>query len=254
MTTTAPIPPGYHSVTPWVVTADTGALINYLTAAFDAVELARVPSLDGTRIDHAEVRIGDSVVMAFDARPDWPPLPALLRLYVADVEAVHRRAIAAGGTSVTRPTLLFFGDRVGRVRDPLGNLWWIQEHLEDIEPAEMVRRAALPECIAAMDYVQGSLERALRAAPTVPADVDQPLGRAARPANGRGHGASRRPAGGDQATDRPVDGARTSPSSPGSPDRPSSYIGLTSVISPTPASSRAWVNPPAAAAARSRGR
>jgi PhnB protein len=191
MTATAPIPPGYHSVTPWVVSADTGALIDYLTAAFDAVELARVPSRDGTRVDHAEMRIGDSVVMAFDARPGWPPLPALLRLYVADAEAVHRRALAAGGTSVTRPTLLFFGDRVGRIRDPLGNVWWVQEHVQDVDPEEMGRRAALPESVAAMNYVQCSLERALRAAPTVPADVDQPLGR--RRVTGRIRRRPRRP-------------------------------------------------------------
>lgn len=188
MTATAPTPPGYHAVTPWVVSADTGALIDYLAAAFDAVELARVPSPDGARIDHAEVRIGDSVVMAFDARPGWPPLPALLRLFVADAEAVHRRAVAAGGTSVTRPTLLFFGDRVGRVRDPLGNLWWLQERVEEVDLAEMARRAALPESVAAMEYVQDSLVRALRGAPAAPANVDQPLRRASSVVSVRSRG------------------------------------------------------------------
>ncbi|MGW0190903.1 VOC family protein [Streptomyces sp. NPDC003362] len=67
------------------------------------------------------MRIGDSVVMMFDARPEWPSPPGFLRFYVEDADAVHRQAVAAGGTSVTEVIHLFFGDRVGRVRDPLGN-------------------------------------------------------------------------------------------------------------------------------------
>ncbi|TDC09718.1 VOC family protein [Nonomuraea longispora] len=101
---------------------DTAGLIDWLKAAFDAVELGRVTDAEG-RIGHAEVRIGDAVVMMFDARPDWPDTPAFLRLYVPDADAVHRRAVEAGGTSVTEVTHLFFGDRVGRVRDPFGNLY-----------------------------------------------------------------------------------------------------------------------------------
>ncbi|MGY1583190.1 VOC family protein [Streptomyces sp. MN13] len=72
-------------------------------------------------MEHAEVRIGDSVVMMFDARPEWPSPPGFLRFYVEDADAVHRQAVAAGGTSVTEVIHLFFGDQVGRVRDPLGN-------------------------------------------------------------------------------------------------------------------------------------
>jgi hypothetical protein len=74
--------------------------------------------------------------MMFDAEPDWPPTPGFLRLYVADAGGVHRQAVAAGGTSVTEVTHLFFGDRVGRVRDPLGNLWWIQTRIEDLTPSK----------------------------------------------------------------------------------------------------------------------
>jgi PhnB protein len=150
-----PVPDGYTTVTPWIVSRDTAQLIDYVKAAFDAEEIARVIVGDGT-IGHAEVRIGDSVVMMFDAGPEWPPTPGLLRLYVEDADAVHRRAVAAGGTSVTEVTHLFFGDKVGRVRDPLGNLWWIQTRIEDVTPEEMERRLTDPAFVAAMDYVSGA--------------------------------------------------------------------------------------------------
>lgn len=150
-----PVPEGYTTVTPWIISSDTAALIDYLTEAFDAEELARVVGPDGT-IGHAEVRIGDSVVMMFDTRPEWPPTPGFIRLYVSDADAVHRQAVAAGGTSVTEVTHLAFGDRVGRVRDPLGNLWWIQTRIEDLDPEEIERRFSEPEFVKAMAYVQSA--------------------------------------------------------------------------------------------------
>jgi hypothetical protein len=73
--------------------------------------------------------------MMFDAQPDWPPTPGFLRRYVPGAAAVHHKAVAAGGTSVTEVTHLSFGDRVERVRDPLGSLWWIQTRIEDLTPA-----------------------------------------------------------------------------------------------------------------------
>ncbi|MFD9636052.1 VOC family protein [Streptomyces violascens] len=150
-----PVPQGYSTVTPWIISRDTRQLIDYLKRAFGAAELACLVGADGT-VEHAEVRIGDSVVMMFDARPEWPPTPAFLRLYVEDADAVHRQAVAAGGTSVTEVTHLSFGDRVGRVRDPLGNLYWIQTHVEDVSPQEMQRRFGDPEFTKAMLYVQGA--------------------------------------------------------------------------------------------------
>lgn len=132
-----------------------GLVIDFAREAFDAEEIARILGEDGS-VAHAEVRIGDCVVMMFDAKPDWPPTPAFLRLYVADADAVHRRAVAAGGASVTEVTHLYFGDRVGRVRDPLGNLWWIQARVEDVTAQEMERRLGDPMFTAAMAYVQGA--------------------------------------------------------------------------------------------------
>ncbi|MFC4585494.1 VOC family protein [Sphaerisporangium corydalis] len=150
-----PVPEGYYTVTPWIISRDTIRLIEFVKEAFGAEEIAVLAGEDG-RIGHAEVRIGDSVVMMFDARPGWPPTPGFLRLYVEDADAAHRRAVAAGGTSVTDVTHLAFGDRVGRVRDPLGNLWWIHTRVEDVTPAELERRMADPEFVKAMEYVQGA--------------------------------------------------------------------------------------------------
>jgi PhnB protein len=150
-----PVPDGYTTVTPWIIGRDTAGLLDFLKHAFDAEELGRVVGADG-KIGHAEVRVGDAIVMAFDSRDDWPDTPAYLRLYVPDSEEAQRKAIEAGATEVTRQTELFFGDRVGRVRDPFGNLWWIQTRLENLDEAEMTRRAQLPEYVAAMAYVQGS--------------------------------------------------------------------------------------------------
>jgi PhnB protein len=150
-----PVPEGYHSVTPWIISRDSSRLIEFLIAAFDAEEIARVVGDDGS-IGHAEVRIGDSVVMMFDAKPHWPDTPAFLRLYVADGDAVFDQALRAGATSVTEMTHLFWGDRVGRVRDPFGNLWWIQTRVEDVSLEEMERRANEKTWLDAMEYVQSA--------------------------------------------------------------------------------------------------
>lgn len=149
------IPEGYTTVTPWIISPDTAGVIRYLEAAFDAVELGRVTDEEG-RIGHAEVRIGNAIVMLFDSRPDWPSTPAFLRLYVPDADATHRQAVEAGGTSVTEVTHLAWGDRIGRVKDPFGNLWWIQSRVEEVSEEEMVRRMSDPEFTKAMEYVQSA--------------------------------------------------------------------------------------------------
>ncbi len=147
-----PVPEGYTSVTPWIISPNAAELIDFLKAAFGAVELARLAGENGS-IGHAEVRIGDAVVMMFDKRKPWRRTPAFLRLYVADGDATFRRAIAAGATAVTTMTHLAWGDRVGRVRDRHGNLYWIQERVEEVDEAEMKRRWGDPKWAAAMDYV-----------------------------------------------------------------------------------------------------
>jgi uncharacterized glyoxalase superfamily protein PhnB len=116
------VPAGYHTVTPFVIARSAARLLEFMRDAFGAEEIARVYVEDGT-IGHAEARIGDSVVMTFDSRPAWPDAPAFLRLYVADCDAVFAQALRAGATAVTEVREMPWGDRVGRVRDPLGNLW-----------------------------------------------------------------------------------------------------------------------------------
>ena len=133
------VPEGYHAVTPWIISRDTAGLIEFVGRAFGAKEFARVHNQDGS-IGHAEFRIGESVVMAFDATEEWPDTPGFLRLYVEDADEVHRRALEAGATSVTGVTHLFWGDRVGRVRDPFGNLWWIQARAEEFLDREFGNR------------------------------------------------------------------------------------------------------------------
>ena len=147
------VPEGYNSVSPWVISRDTNAVIEFAKAAFGADEIGRVADENGV-IGHAEFRIGDSVVLAFDAKPHWPDTPAFLRLYVEDADATFRRALDAGGIAVTNVTHLFWGDRIGRVRDPMGNLWWIQARVEEVDEAEINRRMSDPVWLERMAYVQ----------------------------------------------------------------------------------------------------
>jgi uncharacterized glyoxalase superfamily protein PhnB len=155
------IPDGYTTVTPWIISADTAKLFAFLAAAFDGVELARVANPDGS-IGHAEIRIGDAVVMAFDAPDGTAAVPAFLRLFLPDARVAFAKAIQAGATEVTKPTLLAFGDRVARIRDPLGNIWWLQQRVEEVSEAEIKNRWTDPRWSEPMAYVQQSLTKALK--------------------------------------------------------------------------------------------
>jgi uncharacterized glyoxalase superfamily protein PhnB len=160
------VPPRYACVNAWVISRDTDAEVRFLTAAFGAVETpgSRILDPDGD-IGHLEVEIGDSVIMLFDAKPGWPPTPAHLRIYVGDVAMAVARATAAGGRAVTQPTMLAFGERVARVRDPQGHLWWLHEHVEDVAPEDLAARFADPAAQEAMAYVQRTLREELEARP-----------------------------------------------------------------------------------------
>jgi PhnB protein len=155
-----PVPKGYATVAPWIVTRDTAGEIEFLTAAFDGDELGRVHNEDGS-IGHAEVRIDDFIVLLFDAKEGWPDTPALLRLYTKDVDEVFEKALRAGATSVTELFDSPWGDRGGRVSDPLGNIWWLTERIEDVEPEVQAQRWADAEYVASMRYAQESLDQEL---------------------------------------------------------------------------------------------
>jgi len=153
--------PYQHStVQPWLVTRDTGRLLDFITAAFDGQEIARVPTADGG-IGHAEIRVGDSVLLAFDAQPDWPDLPSLLRVYVDDADAVFERAVAAGARVVTPLDEAAWGDRGGRVRDPLGNIWWVVQHVEDVPVDTVAVRLQDPKYAESMRRAQRTLDAEL---------------------------------------------------------------------------------------------
>lgn len=161
---TVRVPERYSRVDPWVISADTEAEIEFVAAVFGGRETpgSRMAG-QGGRIGHVEVEIGDAVLMMFDAAPEWPPYPAHLRVYVADVEDAFGRALAAGAREVTRPTDLVFGERVARVRDPQGHLWWIHQRVEDVSAADLAARFAHPAALEAMTYVQDSLTTELAA-------------------------------------------------------------------------------------------
>lgn len=134
-----PIPDGYHTVTPYLTVADAEAQIDFLKKALGAEEKYR-HSDDKGRVMHAEVRVGNSMVMIGQAREPWTPKPSNFYLYVEDVDAAYKRAVEAGGKSIREPTNQFYGDRTGGVEDSQGNQWWIGTHIEDVTPEEMERR------------------------------------------------------------------------------------------------------------------
>ena len=117
-------PSGYPSVAPYLIVDGAAATIDFLIGAFDAVSIRRFAGPDG-RVMHAEVRIDDTVVMIADSAPGWPAVPAHVHVYVSDVDATYRRALAAGATSVQEPVKKEDEDKRGGVRDSGGTTWWI---------------------------------------------------------------------------------------------------------------------------------
>src|SRR5438093_6703303 len=105
-----PIPEGFHTVTPYMVVAGVPRLIEFLKRAFDAKEIHSSMRPDGT-VMHAQLKIGDSMVMMGEAMEGHPPMPCAIYLYVNDTDAVYKRALQAGGQSMMEPANMFYGDR-----------------------------------------------------------------------------------------------------------------------------------------------
>jgi PhnB protein len=144
-----PVPHGYHTVTPYLIIKGAADAIDFYKKAFGATELVRMAQ-PGGKIGHAEIRIGDSPVMLADEVPQMKHLspqtlggtPVSILLYVEDVDARFKRAVAAGA-KVVRPVVdQFYGDRSGTLQDPFGHVWTIATHKEDVPPDEMERRMA----------------------------------------------------------------------------------------------------------------
>ena len=165
-------PDGYTSVAPWVVTDDTGALLDFIAAAFDGTELARVTVEDGS-IGHGEIRVGDTVILAFDRRSDWPVMPSLLRVYVPDADAAMAAAVAHGARIVTEAAHSAWGDRGGRIRDPFGNIWWVMSRVEQVTPEQAWQRMSEPRYAEAMRVAQETLDAELSGRDTGKASAPQ---------------------------------------------------------------------------------
>jgi PhnB protein len=143
------IPAGYHSITPYLIIDGAARAIDFYRRAFDAKELMRIPS-PHDKIGHAEIKIGDSVIMMADEHPEMDARspthfggsPVTILLYVEDVDKQFKQALAAGATEVRPVADQFYGDRSGTLKDPFGHNWHLSTHKEDVSMEEMSRRMA----------------------------------------------------------------------------------------------------------------
>ena len=141
------IPAGYHTVTPYLVVNGGAKALEFYRRAFGATETTKLMMPDG-RLGHAEIRLGDSVIMLSDEFPEFggkaPPTlggtPVCIHLYVEDVDAFFKRALAAGAKERKPIVDQFYGDRSGQLEDPFGHLWWVATHKEDVAPEELQKR------------------------------------------------------------------------------------------------------------------
>jgi PhnB protein len=143
------VPEGYRSLTPYLFIKGAAAAIEFYKNVFGATERMRMPGPDG-RVMHAELQIGDSILMLADESPSMGALSpqtiggsgSLVSVYVADVDAAVAKAVAAGAKVVRPVKDQFYGDRTGGIIDPFGHIWSVATHVEDVTPEEMRKRAA----------------------------------------------------------------------------------------------------------------
>jgi PhnB protein len=149
MSPVQPIPDGYPRVSPYLCVNGANAALDFYRSVFGATERMRMPAPDG-KIGHAELQIGDSVIMLSDEYAEMGirspraigGSPVTISVYVEDVDAVFNRAVAAGAKSLRAVENQFYGDRSGQFEDPFGHRWSVATHVEDVSPDEMARRAA----------------------------------------------------------------------------------------------------------------
>jgi PhnB protein len=141
-----PIPEGYHAVTPYLIVKGAAKAIDYYKQVFGATEIMRMPGPNGT-VGHAELKIGDSIIMLADEQqgnyrsPEGlGGSPVSLMVYVDDVDKTFKQAISSGAKETRAVQDQFYGDRSGNLVDPFGHVWTISTHKEDVSEAEMQRR------------------------------------------------------------------------------------------------------------------
>jgi PhnB protein len=145
---TKPIPDGYRTATPYLIIKGAAEAIEFYKRAFGATELLRMADPQG-RVGHAEIKIGDSVIMLADEHPamgyrgprSLGGSSVSILLYLEDVDGVFERAVKAGATAQRPVADQFYGDRSGTLEDPFGHVWTVATHVEDVPPEEMQRRA-----------------------------------------------------------------------------------------------------------------
>ncbi len=143
-----PIPEGFHTATPYLTVSDGARAIEFYKRAFGAQEIVRMEGPPG-KIGHAEIKIGDSIIMLSDEMPgstDRSPqslggTTVNIFLYVKDVDSAFNQAVAAGAKADAPVTDMFWGDRFGKLTDPFGHSWSLATHKEDVAPEEMRKRA-----------------------------------------------------------------------------------------------------------------
>ena len=148
MAQTQSIPQGMHTLTPNLVVRDCAKAIEFYKRAFGATELLRMADPQG-RVGHAEIKIGDSVIMLADEHPamgyrgprSLGGSSVSILLYLEDVDGVFERAVKAGAKAQRPVADQFYGDRSGTLEDPFGHVWTVATHVEDVPPEEMQRRA-----------------------------------------------------------------------------------------------------------------
>ncbi|MBI4400735.1 MAG: VOC family protein [Nitrospirae bacterium] len=146
-----PIPAGYHTITPKLAVRDADKAIDFYKRAFGAEEQMRVLGPDGKSIMHAELKIGDSIIMLNEEQPQMGcrgpqtlgGTPFFLSLYIEDVDKAFNRAVSAGATVLLPVADWFWGDRAGKVADPFGHEWFLATHKEDLSQEEIRKRATV---------------------------------------------------------------------------------------------------------------
>lgn len=145
-----PIPDGYRTVTPYLTIKGAAQAIDFYKRAFGAQEGERMTGPDGQSVMHAEIKIGDSLVMLSDEFPQMGGrspqtlggTTASIFLYVPDVDTAFKRALDAGAKAIMAPADMFWGDRFGKLVDPFGHEWAMATHKEDLSPEEIRKRGA----------------------------------------------------------------------------------------------------------------
>jgi PhnB protein len=149
MSTPNPVPAGYHSIQPYLMLKSCTEAIAFYAKVFGATERLCMKSADG-RVGHAEIQIGDSVIMMADEHPQieafspehYGGSPVSIMVYVEDCDATYNKAVAAGAKSLREPSDQFYGDRMSGVLDPFGYKWWIATHIKDVSSEELHATAA----------------------------------------------------------------------------------------------------------------